>query len=90
VTVPVSASAIREDLRLHLAEVLCCETGEIADDATFKDLGLDSVLGVELVSMINANYGLQESIDAVYEHPTLVKLADYVRDRATAGETSRA
>lgn len=80
--VQASASAIREDLRAHLADVLYCEIDEVADDATFKELGLDSVLGVELVSVINAKYGLSERIEVVYEHPTLNRLTDYVHGRA--------
>ncbi|MFA7761413.1 acyl carrier protein [Streptomyces sp. NPDC048723] len=83
-TVPLSVSSIREELRVHLADVLYCETSEIDDDATFNDLSLDSVLGVELVSVINTKYTLAESVDAVFEHPTLRKLADYICERVAA------
>jgi acyl carrier protein len=88
-TVPVNASSIREDLRTHLADVLYCDTGEIDDDATFKDLGLDSVLGVELVSVINTRYGLAETIDAVYEHPTLARLSGHVHGLARPAAAER-
>ncbi|MEU5848875.1 acyl carrier protein [Saccharopolyspora shandongensis] len=80
--VSLDAATIRDELRSHLAEVLYVEVAEVEDDATFQDLGLDSVLGVELVSVINAKYGLSEVVDAVFDHPTLNKLADYVRERA--------
>ncbi|MFJ8535824.1 acyl carrier protein [Streptomyces sp. NPDC093591] len=80
----MSDSSIREELRVHLAEVLYLETSEIDDEATFADLSLDSVLGVELVSVINTKYGLDESVDAVFEHPTVTKLADYIRERVAA------
>jgi acyl carrier protein len=84
VVLQVSASSIREDLRTQLADVLYCEVAEVTDDATFKDLGLDSVLGVELISVINTKYGLSVRIDAVYEHPTVTLLAEYVCGRAHA------
>ncbi|MEV0083432.1 acyl carrier protein [Saccharopolyspora sp. NPDC050642] len=80
--VSLDAATIRDELRSHLAEVLYVEVAEVEDDATFQDLGLDSVLGVELVSVINAKYGLSEVVDAVFDHPTLNELADYVRERA--------
>ncbi|MEV0702951.1 acyl carrier protein [Saccharopolyspora sp. NPDC050389] len=80
--VSLDAATIRDELRSHLAEVLYVEVAEVEDDATFQDLGLDSVLGVELVSVINAKYGLREVVDAVFDHPTLDRLADYVRERA--------
>lgn len=69
---------------MHLADVLYLDTSEIDDDATFAALSLDSVLGVELVSVINTKYGLDESVDAVFEHPTVKKLADYIRERVAA------
>ncbi|WP_256104201.1 MULTISPECIES: acyl carrier protein [Streptomyces] len=77
-------SSIREELRAHLADVLYLDTSEIHDEATFADLSLDSVLGVELVAVINTRYGLDESVEAVFEHPTVEKLADYIRDRVAS------
>jgi acyl carrier protein len=84
VAVSLTDSAIREELRVHLADVLYLETSEIDDEATFADLSLDSVLGVELVTVINTKYGLDESVDAVFEHPTVARLADYIRERVAA------
>ncbi|WP_116041227.1 acyl carrier protein [Amycolatopsis palatopharyngis] len=82
-TVSLEISAIRDELREHLAEVLYLDVSEIDDDTTFRDLGLDSVLGVELVSVINAKYNLTELVEAVFEHPTLNKLVSYISERAT-------
>lgn len=84
-SIPHSAASVRDELRAHLADVLYCEAAEVDDDATFQDLGLDSVLGVELVSVINSRYRLEETVDAVYEHPTLAGLADYVVGRVPNG-----
>ncbi len=81
-TASLEISSIRDELRHHLADVLYVDLTDIDDDATFKDLGLDSVLGVELVSVINAKYGLSELVEAVFDHPTLNELAAYVRRRA--------
>ncbi|PRH80478.1 acyl carrier protein [Streptomyces solincola] len=82
--VSLTDSSIREELRAHLADVLYLDTSEIHDEATFADLSLDSVLGVELVAVINTRYGLDESVEAVFEHPTVEKLADYIRDRVAS------
>lgn len=89
VAVPVDADTIRDELRAHLANILYLEVDEIDGDATFTDLGLDSVLGVELVSLINSTYGLDERLDTMHEHATLNQLTSYVHARIAAGETSR-
>lgn len=87
-TTLVSADSIRDELRTHLAAILYCEIEEIDDDATFAELGLDSVLGVELVSLLNTKYGLEEMLDTVYAHPTVNQLSTYVSSQAAALEAT--
>ncbi|MFF0380013.1 acyl carrier protein [Actinoplanes missouriensis] len=77
-TVSPDPAAVREELRAHLAEVLYLEPDDIADDAGFADLGLDSVLGVELIALINSRYGLAELVEEAYRQGTLANLAEYV------------
>lgn len=88
-TVPVDADTIRDELRAHLANILYLEVEEIDEDATFTDLGLDSVLGVELVSLINSKYSLEERLDTVHDHSTLSLLTTYLHGRIGNGEASR-
>ncbi|MFG2783700.1 acyl carrier protein [Streptomyces prunicolor] len=85
----VTAHEIREVLRTHLAEVLYCELEEIGDDTAFQDLGLDSVLGAEVTAVINSRYGLEEKVEALYQHPTLTALADHVATRAGQAQGAR-
>ncbi|MGW0605907.1 acyl carrier protein [Streptomyces sp. NPDC002644] len=72
---------IRETVRSQLATTLFCEPAEIADDTPFEDLGLDSVLGVELIGGVNAAYGLEEKVAAVYENPTVEQFSAHVRQQ---------
>ncbi|MER5704782.1 acyl carrier protein [Micromonospora sp. NPDC002296] len=87
-TVHASADSIRTELRAHLAGILYCELAEIDDDATLTELGLDSVLGVELVTLVNSRYGLQESLDTLYEHPTVNQLTRHVHDQVAQGQAA--
>ncbi|MFI6402541.1 acyl carrier protein [Streptomyces sp. NPDC050548] len=84
-----TAQEVREVLRTHLAEVLYCEPEEIGDDTAFQDLGLDSVLGAEVTAVINSRYGLEEKVEALYQHPTLTDLADHVAGRADLEQGAR-
>jgi acyl carrier protein len=45
---------MKEELRALIAEI--AEKEEIPDDASFKDLGIDSMMGVEIVAAIERKY----------------------------------
>ena len=47
-------SNLKEDLRALIAEI--AEKDEIPDDVPFKDLGIDSMMGVEIVAAIERKY----------------------------------
>ena len=48
---------LKEDLRALVAEV--AEKDEIPDGATFKDLGIDSMMGVEIVAAVERQYHIK-------------------------------
>ncbi|MGW3135039.1 acyl carrier protein [Streptomyces sp. NPDC001139] len=78
---PNTALEIRSHLRGQVADLLYCEPDEIDDDADFQELGLDSVLGVELTAVINDVHGLEERAEVIRTHPTLNQLANYVVEK---------
>jgi acyl carrier protein len=47
-------SNMKEELRALIAEI--AEMDEIPDDVSFKDLGIDSMMGVEIVAAIERKY----------------------------------
>ena len=47
-------SELKEKLRAIVAEV--AEIDEVPDDTPFKDLGIDSMMGVEIVAAIERKY----------------------------------
>jgi acyl carrier protein len=66
----MSNAKLKEDLRALVSEI--SEVDTIPDDATFKDLGIDSMMGVEIVAAIERQYHVKIE-DA--EMQTLVSLA---------------
>ena len=50
----MSNANMKEELRALIAEI--AEKDEIPDDITFKDLGIDSMMGVEIVAAIERKY----------------------------------
>ncbi|MCM1984976.1 type I polyketide synthase [Lyngbya confervoides] len=66
-------------IRTEVAEVLGFNTPEeVPLDETLSDLGVDSLMAVELSNQLEENIG--ESIPAsfLFEHPTLYELIDYL------------
>ncbi len=53
----MSDDSLREQLRAMVAEI--AEKDEIPDGATFKDLGIDSMMGVEIVASIERRYQIK-------------------------------
>ncbi len=80
-------------VREQLAGVLYTSPEDIAEDETFQALGVDSVLGVEFVNLINNSLGRREPASVLYDHPTPRRLADHLGGaapgvRAPAPETA--
>jgi acyl carrier protein len=53
----MSQANLKEDLRALVAEI--AEKDEIPDGATFKELGIDSMMGVEIVAAIERQYAIK-------------------------------
>jgi acyl carrier protein len=79
---------IRDTVLGFLAEVLFYDRAEIGPTDTFSDLGLDSVLGVELLQMVNSEFGLDERLETLDEHPSPGAYAEYIVARVRATEVT--
>jgi acyl carrier protein len=53
----MSNDALKEQLRALVAEI--AEKDAVPDGATFKDLGIDSMMGVEIVAAIERQYQIK-------------------------------
>ncbi len=60
---------LKEELRALIAEI--AEKDEIPDDVAFKDLGIDSMMGVEIVAAIERKWQVKISDDELLQITTL-------------------
>ncbi len=69
-------------VRGHVASVLGHESPEAVDpERTFKEIGFDSARAVEVRNRLNTLTGLDLPTTVVFEHPTVVALAENLRAR---------
>jgi acyl carrier protein len=59
----MTSESLREDLRALVAEI--AEKDEIPDGATFKELGIDSMMGVEIVASVERQYQIKIEDDEI-------------------------
>jgi len=67
---------LKEDLRALVAEI--SEIDSIPDDSTFKDLGIDSMMGVEIVAAVERQYQIKIEDAELAEFKTLASAFDLV------------
>ncbi|WP_372512688.1 SDR family NAD(P)-dependent oxidoreductase [Mycobacterium yunnanensis] len=79
---------VTDYLRDAVAEITMVDAGEIREDAGFFDLGMDSLMAVEMRRRIEAGVGVEIPVTVVMDHPRLSDVADYLLgDVLGLGET---
>ncbi len=67
---------LKEELRALVAEI--AEKDEVPDGATFKELGIDSMMGVEIVAAIERQYQIKIPDSELQQVTTLNKSYELV------------
>jgi acyl carrier protein len=60
---------LKEELRTMVGEI--AEKDEVPDGATFKELGIDSMMGVEIVAAVERRYQIKIGDDELVEFKDL-------------------
>lgn len=74
-------------------EVISVPTEHLDNYESFKDMGIDSISGLEIVRKLNKNWGITLDSIVIYDHPSIQQLAEkimavQVNDPASVKETN--
>ncbi|WP_264203605.1 phosphopantetheine-binding protein [Streptomyces bambusae] len=82
-----SADVLTDLIRV-LGDVLRVKAEKIDPEQTFQSLGLDSLLTVEFVAVVNTRYGLRVQATDLYDFPTPASFAREVARAASTAHTA--
>ncbi len=85
------AATFRELLKAEIGEILRIPPEKLDATRSVYDMGLDSLMGVELALAIESRFGIRLPVMALSESPTIEKLADkIIAQLKSAGAPSEA
>jgi amino acid adenylation domain-containing protein len=85
----LDAVACNRRIRSLVALTLFLEEGKIDEGSKFADLGLDSILAVELVKRLNGEFGVNLSAATLYSHATTRQLAVHIAELLSGTDKGR-
>ncbi|CAN5734439.1 hypothetical protein BH09MYX1_BH09MYX1_35840 [soil metagenome] len=80
----MSHETLKEDLKALICEI--AEKDSIPDDTHFKDVGIDSMMGVEIVAAIERQYKIKIEDAELQEVSTVNKSYDLVKAKLDAAQ----
>ena len=84
-----SIEFLHQFLTEQLAFVLRCDQAQISPTAHFKNLGVDSLRGLEYKMTLETTFCVQLPPESVWKYPNIDKLARYILEMVTDGQQSR-
>lgn len=71
-------AALTEMIKSEVGEILRVSPDKIDPNRSIYDMGLDSLMGVELVVALESRFGIQLSVMALSQSPTIAKLSERI------------
>jgi acyl carrier protein len=82
----MSDAALKQKLRGIIAEV--SEVDEIPDDTAFADLGIDSMMALEIVAEVERTYQLSIPEEELKDLTNFTRVYELVRSKITAADAA--
>ncbi len=77
----VSRERVKVVIRTSIAEVLKMEEGEIREDTGFAEYGVDSIIAVNLVALLNKRLNIDLPTTVLFDYPSVDKLSRHIAEK---------
>lgn len=77
----IQVETMQEELAESLAEILCMRKSDVDVEKNVVEMGLDSIIGVEWIRMINKQYKTSIQATKIYDYPTIQDLAGFLHKK---------
>jgi phthiocerol/phenolphthiocerol synthesis type-I polyketide synthase C len=81
------AAKLVEMVKVEVGEILRISADKIDPSRSIYDMGLDSLMGVELVVALESRFGIRLPVMSLNENPTIIKLAEFILSKFKVSET---
>ncbi|MCB2312713.1 amino acid adenylation domain-containing protein [Clostridium tagluense] len=69
---------IKQSIIEKLSKSLKLDVNEIKNDESFADYGLDSLIGVNLVNLLNQKFSIELEVTCLFDYPSVNELTNYI------------
>ncbi len=77
----VNRERVKDLIRTSIAEVLKMEEGEIREDTGFAEYGVDSIIAVNLVGLLNKRLNIDLPTTVLFDYPSVDKLSRHIAEK---------
>jgi acyl carrier protein len=71
---------LRNEVKQHIAAITKVPVLKVKEDATFKSMGIDSLMAVQLKNKFQASFGLTLAVSSIWTYPTVEKYAEFLAE----------
>jgi NAD(P)-dependent dehydrogenase (short-subunit alcohol dehydrogenase family)/acyl carrier protein len=71
---------ISQEVKAKVSGITKIPAGKIREDATFKSMGIDSLMALQLKNKIQETFRVNLNVSSIWSHPTVEKYSDYLSE----------
>jgi len=69
---------IKQNIKNHIATITKIPASKLKEDETFKSVGIDSLMALQLKNKIQTDFNLNLNVSTVWSFPTIEKYANFI------------
>lgn len=76
---------LKKTIKQHLSLISKMPVSKMREDATFKSMGVDSLMAVQLKNKFQSEFKINIAVSSIWAHPTIEKYAQFIANELNIG-----